>query len=90
MNLCILIDCCVILFYFYFFHFFCGPRVDYREILSFTLNKQSFIINHYHYLLLLSLLLLLLLLLFLRMRAGASQLYLVCLLLEAIRIGHYL
>lgn len=54
MNLCILIDCCVILFYFYFFHFFCGPRVDYREILSFTLNKQSFIINHYHYLLLLS------------------------------------
>ena len=87
MNLCILIDCCVILFYFYFFHFFCGPRVDYREILSFTLNKQSFIINHYHYLLLLSLLLLLL---FLRMRAGASQLYLVCLLLEAIRIGHYL
>ena len=89
MNLCILIDCCVILFYFYFFHFFCGPRVDYREILSFTLNKQSFIINHYHYLLLLSLLLLLLLL-FLRMRAGASQLYLVCLLLEAIRIGHYL
>ena len=57
MNLCILIDCCVILFYFYFFHFFCGPRVDYREILSFTLNKQSFIINHYHYLLLLSLLL---------------------------------
>ena len=88
MNLCILIDCCVILFYFYFFHFFCGPRVDYREILSFTLNKQSFIINHYHYLLLLSLLLLLLL--FLRMRAGASQLYLLCLLLEAIRIGHYL
>ena len=88
MNLCILIDCCVILFYFYFFHFFCGPRVDYREILSFTLNKQSFIINHYHYLLLLSLLLLLLL--FLRMRACASQLYLVCLLLEAIRIGHYL
>lgn len=62
MNLCILIDCCVILFYFYFFHFFCGPRVDYREILSFTLNKQSFIINHYHYLLLLSLLSLLLLL----------------------------
>ena len=94
MNLCILIDCCVILFYFYFFHFFCGPRVDYREILSFTLNKQSFIINHYHYLLLLSLLssslLLLLLLLFLRMCAGASQLHLVCLLLEAIRIGHYL
>ena len=88
MNLCILIDCCVILFYFYFFHFFCGPRVDYREILSFTLNKQSFIINHYHYLLLLSLLLLLLL--FLRICAGASQLYLVCLLLEAIRIGHYL
>ena len=65
--------------------------MDYREILSFTLNKQSFIINHYHYLLLLSLLLLLLLLLlFLRMCAGASQLYLVCLLLKAIRIGHYL
>ena len=90
MNLFILIDCRVILFYFYFFHFFCGPRVDYREILSFTLNKQSFIINHYHYLLLLSLLSLLLLLLFLRMFAGASQLHLVCLLLEAIRIGHYL
>ena len=93
MNLCILIDCCVILFYFYFFHFFCGPRVDYREILSFTLNKQSFIISHYHYLLLLSLLsslLLLLLLLFLRMFAGAGQLHLVCLRLEAIRIGHYL
>ena len=62
--------------------------MDYREILSFTLNKQSFIINHYHYLLLLSsLLLLLLLLLFLRMCAGASQLYLVCLLLEAIRMS---
>ena len=90
MILCILIDCCVILFYFYFFHFFCGPRVDYREILSFTLNKQSFIINHYHYLLLLSLLWLLLLLLFLRIFAGASQLHLACLLLEAIRIGHYL
>ena len=51
MNLCILIDCCAILFY--FFIFFLGPRVDYREILSFALNKESFIISHYHYLLLL-------------------------------------
>ena len=49
MNLCILIDCCAI----FFFFIFLGPRVDYREILSFALNKESFIISHYHYLLLL-------------------------------------
>ena len=33
--------------------------MDYREILSFALNKEGFIISHYHYLLLLLLSLLL-------------------------------
>lgn len=74
MNLRILIDCCLILLVL-FFSFFLRATCG----LSRDIN---------HYLLLLSLLLVVVVLL--RMCAGASQLYLVCLLLEAIRIGHFL